>query len=73
MKAKEMREKDPEELRALVAGWREELFKLGVQSMTGQIEQYSRMREMRRNIARALTVLGRPPAPAAAAGKRGTR
>lgn len=57
MKAKEMREKAPEELRHLLAGWREELFKLTVQAKTGQMEQHGRARGLRKEIARALTVL----------------
>lgn len=57
MKAKEMREKTFEELDHLLSGWREELFKLGIQSMTGQVEQYNRMRDIRKDIARALTVM----------------
>jgi large subunit ribosomal protein L29 len=58
MKAKEIREKTAEELRHLLATWREELFNLNVKAMTGQMEQYSRVKEIKRNIARALTILG---------------
>lgn len=57
MNAKEMREKTPDELNSLLDGWREELFKLNVQARTGQMEQYSRTRDIKRNIARVLTVM----------------
>ena len=69
MKAKEMRGKEPGELMHLLAGWREELFKLNVQAMSGQMEQYSRVGAMRKDIARALTVLKGQPATGGAAAK----
>jgi len=53
-----MREKTVEELDHLLATWREELFNLNVQAMTGQMEQYSRVRHIKKDIARALTILG---------------
>ncbi len=62
MNAKEMREKTVEELDHLLATWREELFNLNVQAMTGQMEQYSRVRLIRKDIARALTILKGEPA-----------
>lgn len=62
MNAKEMREKTVEELDHLLATWREELFNLNVQAMTGQMEQYSRVRRIRKDIARALTILSQAPA-----------
>ena len=69
MKAKEMRGKTPGEIMQLLAGWREELFKLNVQAMTGQMEQYSRRGALRKDIARALTVLKGQPATGGAAAK----
>jgi len=57
LKAKEMREKTMEELKNLLSEWRDEIFKLNVQAVTGQTEQYGRRREIRRNIARALTIV----------------
>ena len=69
MKAKEMREKAPEELHHLLAGWREELFALRVKAMTGQMEQYSRVGAIRKEIARALTVLKGHPTPHGASAK----
>lgn len=62
MNAKEMREKTVEELEHLLAAWREELFNLNVQAMTGQMEQYSRVRQIKKDIARALTILREAPA-----------
>lgn len=57
VKAKEMRDKTPEELNHLLAGWRDELFKIDVRAMTGQTEQCGRLKLLRKDIARALTVL----------------
>ena len=53
----------------LLAGWREELFKLNVQAMSGQMEQYGRVGAMRKDIARVLTVLKGQPATGGAAAK----
>ena len=57
MKAKDMRDRRPEELQQLLTAWREELFRLNVQSMTGQLEKSSRARGIKKNIARVLTIL----------------
>ncbi len=57
MKAKEMRDKTVDELKHLLADCRESLFKIKVQSMTGQEEKSSQARNVRRNIARLLTAL----------------
>ncbi len=57
MKAKEMRDKTSEELNHLLAAWREELFNLNVRAMTGQMKQYSRVREIKKDIARVLTIV----------------
>jgi large subunit ribosomal protein L29 len=58
MKAAEMRDKSPEELKSLEAELREELFELRMQHHTGQLESPARIRETRRTIARVLTVRG---------------
>jgi large subunit ribosomal protein L29 len=58
MKAKEMREKTIEELEHLLAGWQEEMFRLKVQAMTGQQEKSNQTGNIRKNVARALTILG---------------
>ncbi len=57
MKIKEIRDKTPEELKRLLADTREELFKLNVQSMTGQMEKTGRARQIKKSIARVLTVM----------------
>lgn len=57
MKAKEIREKTTEELNHLLTQWRGEIFTLNVQAVTGQTGQYGRVRALKKNIARALTIL----------------
>jgi large subunit ribosomal protein L29 len=57
MKAKELREKTGEELRARERELAEQLFALRLQRVTGQLEKPSKMRTARRELARVLTVL----------------
>jgi large subunit ribosomal protein L29 len=57
MKAKELREQSIEELQAKTRDMRDEIFKLNLQKHGGQIEKPSRIRELRRDIARVETVL----------------
>ena len=57
MKAAEIREMDVEELERRVAETRRELFNLRFQHATGQLENTGQLREVRKNIARLLTVL----------------
>ncbi len=57
MKAAEVRELDVEELQRQVAQTRRELFNLRFQHATGQLENTGQLKEVRRNIARLLTVL----------------
>ena len=57
MKATEARELDVEELERRVAETRRELFNLRFQHATGQLENTGQLKEVRRNIARLLTVL----------------
>ncbi len=57
MKAAEMRELDVEELQRRVAETRRELFNLRFQHATGQLENMGQLKEVRKNIARLLTVL----------------
>lgn len=56
MKASELREKDPAELKAHVDTLREELFRLEMQKYTSQLDKPHRIRQVRREIARTLTV-----------------
>ena len=57
MKAKELKELTPEELRHQYEENSKELFNLRVQQSTGQLEKPSRLREVRREVARILTVM----------------
>ena len=53
--AKELRAMSAKELSALVRSLREELFNLRLQQATGQLEKPSRVKEVRRTIARVKT------------------
>ena len=57
MKAREHRDLTAEELRQRYDDTRKELFNLRVQQATGQIEKATRIRELRREVARILTVM----------------
>ena len=57
MKVTEARELGVEELERRVAEARRELFNLRFQHATGQLENTGQLREVRKNIARLLTVL----------------
>ncbi|MGD2080312.1 MAG: 50S ribosomal protein L29 [Nitrospirota bacterium] len=57
MKALEMREMTVEELRGKESELRKELFNLRFQAATGEIENPLRMRTVRKDIARLLTVI----------------
>lgn len=58
MTASELRSKSAAELRELVEELRKELFQLEMQKYTSQLDKPHRIRQVRRNIARALTVAG---------------
>jgi large subunit ribosomal protein L29 len=55
MKASEIKEMTPEELDRAIDGSRRELFDLRMQAQTGQLEDTSQIRLVRRDIARLLT------------------
>jgi len=57
VKAIEARELDVEELEERLAETRRELFNLRFQHATGQLENTGQLKEVRKNIARLLTVL----------------
>lgn len=57
MKASEIRELDRDELQRRLGSLREELFNLRFQLATGQLENTSRVRQVRKDIARILTIL----------------
>jgi large subunit ribosomal protein L29 len=65
MDAKELRSKTPDELRDALLSLKKEAFNLRFQQATGQLENTARMRAVRRDTARVLTVLNEK-APAAA-------
>jgi len=57
MRAKEIRERSDDELRKNLGDLEEQLFKLRFQKSTGQIENPQKIREVRKDIARVLTVI----------------
>ncbi len=57
MNVAEVRELDVEELQQRVVQTRRELFNLRFQHATGQLENTGQLKEVRKNIARLLTVL----------------
>ena len=57
MKSKEIRNLSTEEIKAKVADTREELMKLRFQQVTGQLTDTSRLRILRRDVARMETIL----------------
>ena len=57
MKAKDIRERSDDELRKTLCDLEEQLFKLRFQKSTGQIENPIKIREVRKDIARVLTVI----------------
>jgi large subunit ribosomal protein L29 len=57
MKPVEVRKLKAEEMRSKVADMREELMKLRFQQVTGQLTDPSRLRHLRRDIARMETIL----------------
>ena len=59
MRVAEVRELGVEELERRVAETRRELFNLRFQHATGQLENTGQLREVKRNIARLLTVLNK--------------
>lgn len=57
MKATQLREQSTEELNKTLRDMEDQLYKLRFQKSTGQIENPVKIREVRRDIARVLTVL----------------
>jgi large subunit ribosomal protein L29 len=55
--AKELAELDPEELDTRLADMKAELFNLRFQHVTGQLDNYTRLGQLRRDVARIMTVL----------------
>ncbi|EKD60175.1 MAG: Ribosomal protein L29 [uncultured bacterium] len=66
MTAKELLGKTPEQLRESLVALKKEAFNLRFQAATNQLENTSRMRAVRRDVARIMTVLNQKAAQAAA-------
>jgi large subunit ribosomal protein L29 len=67
MKAKEIRELTDAEAQAKLRDLRQELFNLRLQQQTARLERPSRIREVRRDIARIETILRERQLPAVVA------
>lgn len=57
MKASEIRNMSADEILTEIDDAREELMKLRFQTATGELTDFNRLRVMRRNIARMMTIL----------------
>ena len=66
MKAAELREKTPDQLREELATLKKASFNLRFQAATGQLEDTAAMRKTRRDAARVKTILTEKAAAAAA-------
>lgn len=66
MKAAELKDKTPEELREQLVALKKEAFNLRFQQATGQLESTARMRSVRRDVARIKTAMTQKAADAAA-------
>ena len=69
MKSEEIRAMQVEQLRAKLSDAREELMKMRFQQVTGQLTDSSRLRLLRRDIARMETILNQDLRAEAAGGK----
>jgi large subunit ribosomal protein L29 len=65
MNASELREKTPDQLRDQLIQLKKEAFNLRFQQATGQLENTARMRTVKRDAARVLTILNEKAAAAA--------
>jgi large subunit ribosomal protein L29 len=65
MNASELREKTPDQLRDQLTQLKKEAFNLRFQQATGQLENTARMRAVKRDTARVLTILNEKAAQAA--------
>ena len=57
MNASDLREKTPDQLRDELANLKKESFNLRFQQASGQMENTARMRQVRRDTARVITIL----------------
>ena len=65
MNASELRDKTPDQLREELANLKKESFNLRFQQASGQLENTARMRQVKRDTARVLTILNEKAAAAA--------
>ena len=65
MDAKELRDQTPDQLRDRLTGLKKEAFNLRFQQATNQLENTARMRQVRRDTARVMTILNEKAAAAA--------
>ena len=65
MNAQELRDKTPDQLRDELSQLKKEAFNLRFQQATGQLENTARMRDVKRDTARVLTILNEKAAAAA--------
>ena len=65
MKATELLTKTPDQLRDSLVALKKEAFNLRFQAATGQMENTARMRAVKRDVARIMTVLNQKAAAAA--------
>jgi large subunit ribosomal protein L29 len=65
MKAQDLRDKTPDQLRESLGQLKKESFNLRFQKATGQLENTSRMQVVRRDAARVKTILNQKAAAAA--------
>lgn len=65
MKAQDLRDKTPDQLRDELASLKKEAFNLRFQQATGQLESTARMRTVKRDVARVNTILNEKAAAAA--------
>lgn len=69
LKAKDLRQKDVAELRKLLLEQRQELISLRQKAASGAIDSPAKIREIRKNIARILTIIAEKERQAASAAK----
>lgn len=65
MDANELRDQTPDQLRDRLTSLKKESFNLRFQQATNQLENTARMRQVRRDTARVLTILNEKAAAAA--------
>lgn len=65
-RARELRDRTPDQLREDLAALKKEAFNLRFQQATGQLENTARMKAVRRDAARVKTILNQKAAAAAA-------